>query len=74
MVVFFKREVAMNADVLVPVRHDLVSFVYHGKSVVGEVRRVYEKPKGTLIIVKIGDNQYRSCYMDQMQDLVVSKP
>jgi ribosomal protein S4E len=74
MVVFFKREVSMSAEMLVPVRHDLVSFVYHGKTVVGEVRRVYEKPKGMMLVVKIDDNQYRSCYMDQMQDLVVSKP
>lgn len=63
----------MSADTMVPVRHDMVSFVYHGKNITGEVRRVYNKPKGTLVVVKVGDGEYRSCYMEQMEDFLVTR-
>lgn len=52
----------------VPVRHDVVSFAYKGKSYTGEVRRVYEKPKGHLMIVKIAEGKYRSCYLENCEN------
>lgn len=53
-----------------PQRYDAVSFSYNGKDYKGEVRRVNEKPKGHLMIVKIDDNQYRSFYIEQCENLV----
>jgi hypothetical protein len=61
----------MSDTVLVPVRHDNVSFKYHGKDFVGEVRRVYDKPKGHLMIVKIEEGKYRSCYLEQCEGLTI---
>jgi hypothetical protein len=61
----------MRDAVLVPVRHDNVSFKYHGKDFVGEVRRVYDKPKGHLMIVKIEEGKYRSCYLEQCEGLTI---
>lgn len=57
-------------DAVLPVRHDMVSFAYHGKELTGEVRRVYDKPKGHLIVVKLGEGEYRSCYFEQMESFV----
>lgn len=59
--------------VFIPVRHDMVSFGYKGKQYNGEVRRVYDKPKGHLMIVKLGENKYRSCYIEQCENLAVSQ-
>lgn len=58
----------------IPVRHDLVSFEYKGKKYSGEVRRVYSKPKGHLMIIKIGERKYRSCYLEQCHNFVLSQP
>lgn len=59
-------------DTVLPVRHDMVSFAYHGKELTGEVRRVYDKPKGHLMIVKIEEDQYRSCYLEQCEGLTIN--
>lgn len=59
--------------VFIPVRHDVVSFDYKGKSYIGEVRRVYEKPKGHLMIVKIGEGKYRSCYLENCENFSLVK-
>lgn len=53
---------------VMPVRHDMVRFTYHGREFAGEVRRVNEKPKGHLMVVKIGKNEYRSCYLEQCEN------
>lgn len=55
----------------IPTRHDIVSFEYKGKAVKGEVRRVYSKPKGHLMVVKIAEDQYRSCYIEECKNLTV---
>jgi hypothetical protein len=53
-----------------PSRYDLVSFTYKGRPYSGEVRRVYSKPKGHLMILKIEEGKYRSCYLEQCENLV----
>lgn len=58
----------------IPARHDMVSFVYKGKGFVGEVRRVYSKPKGHLMILKIAEGKYRSCYLEQCENLMLYVP
>lgn len=58
-----------------PQRHDWVEFDYHDKHFRGEVRRVYDKPKGHLMIVKLGEGKYRSCYLEQCVNLTnISNP
>jgi hypothetical protein len=56
-------------NLTLPQRHDWVAFDYKGKSFRGEVRRVYDKPKGHLMIVKLGEGKYRSCYLEQCGNL-----
>jgi hypothetical protein len=51
-------------------RYDWVEFDYKGKSFKGEVRRVYDKPKGHLMIVKLGEGKYRSCYLEQCENMI----
>lgn len=58
----------------IPVRYDVVSFEYKGKPYKGEVRRVYSKPKGHLMIVKIDEGKYRSCYLEECKNLFVYQP
>lgn len=58
---------------MLPVRHDMVTFDYAGESFTGEVRRVSEKPKGYLVLVQVGEGQYRSCYLEKMTNLKVQK-
>lgn len=55
-----------------PVRHDMVSFVYHGREFAGEVRRVNSNLKGNLMIVKLGEGKYRSCYLEQCENFQFS--
>jgi hypothetical protein len=62
----------MSNAMLVPVRHDMVSFKYHNQEFVGEVRRVYDKPKGHLMVVKIEEGKYRSCYLEQCDNMIVT--
>lgn len=62
----------MSDLILVPLRHDVVSFKYHGKDFTGEVRRVYDKPKGHLMVVKIGEGKYRSCYLEKCENLTLN--
>lgn len=56
-------------NAVLPQRYDWVEFDYKGESFRGEVRRVEDKPKGKLMIVKIGLTEYRSCYLDQCENL-----
>lgn len=58
----------------IPVRHDIVSFEYKGREFKGEVRRVYSKPKGHLMILKIGEGKYRSCYLEECKNLMLYQP
>ena len=51
-------------------RYDWVEFDYKGENYRGEVRRVYDKPKGKMIIVKIGLTEYRSCYLEQCENMI----
>jgi len=62
------QEESMKNAVL-PQRYDWVEFDYKGENFRGEVRRVEDKPKGKLMIVKIGLTEYRSCYLDQCENL-----
>lgn len=57
-------------NLTVPKRYDWVSFDYKGEHFIGEVRRVEDKPKGKLMTVVIDKNQYRSCYLEQCENLV----
>jgi len=50
-------------------RYDWVEFDYKGENYRGEVRRVLDKPKGKMMIVKIGLTEYRSCYLDQCENM-----
>lgn len=61
-------------NLTLPQRHDWVEFDYHGKHFVGEVRRVYDKPKGHLVILKLAENKYRSCYLEQCENLINTSP
>jgi len=56
-------------NAVLPQRYDWVEFDYKGENFRGEVRRVEDKPKGKLMIVKIGLTEYRSCYLDQCENL-----
>jgi hypothetical protein len=58
------------SEIVLPQRYDWVEFDYNGKNFKGEVRRVYDKPKGHLMIVKIGHTEYRSCYLEQCENLI----
>jgi hypothetical protein len=71
LMVFNNEEKVMSNAVLVPVRHDNVSFKYLGENFTGEVRRVEEKPKGLLMVVKVGEGQYRSCYLEKCEGLTI---
>jgi len=51
-------------------RYDWVEFDYKGENYRGEVRRVLDKPKGKMMIVKIGLTEYRSCYLDQCENMI----
>ena len=51
-------------------RYDWVEFDYKGENYRGEVRRVLDKPKGKMMIVKIGLTEYRSCYLDQCENML----
>jgi hypothetical protein len=51
-------------------RYDWVEFDYKGENYRGEVRRVLDKPKGKMMIVKIGLTEYRSCYIDQCDNML----
>ena len=51
-------------------RYDWVEFDYKGENYRGEVRRVLDKPKGKMMIVKIGLTEYRSCYLEQCEKLI----
>ncbi len=51
-------------------RYDWVEFDYKGENYRGEVRRVLDKPKGKLMVVKIGLTEYRSCYLDQCENMI----
>jgi hypothetical protein len=57
--------------IFIPSRHDMVSFIYKGKTLSGEVRRVYLKPKGHLMIIKIEEGKYRSCYLENCENFTV---
>ena len=57
-------------NLVLPQRYDWVTFDYKDKSFKGEVRRVYDKPKGHLMIVKLGEGKYRSCYLEQCENLI----
>jgi hypothetical protein len=57
------------SNIVLPQRYDWVEFSYKGEDFRGEVRRVEDKPKGKLMIVKIGHTEYRSCYLDQCENL-----
>ena len=57
------------SNIVLPQRYDWVEFTYRGEAFRGEVRRVDDKPKGKLMIVKIGHTEYRSCYLDQCENL-----
>jgi hypothetical protein len=57
------------SSIVLPQRYDWVEFDYKGENFRGEVRRVEDKPKGKLMIVKIGHTEYRSCYLDQCENL-----
>ena len=51
-------------------RYDWVEFAYKGENYRGEVRRVYDKPKGKMMVVKIGLTEYRSCYLEQCENMI----
>jgi len=51
-------------------RYDWVEFDYKGENFRGEVRRVSNKPKGQMMVVKIGITEYRSCYLDQCENMI----
>ena len=51
-------------------RYDWVEFDYKGENFRGEVRRVDDKPKGKLMVVKIGLTEYRSCYLEQCENMI----
>lgn len=51
-------------------RYDWVEFDYKGENYRGEVRRVLDKPKGSMMIVKIGLTEYRSCYLEQCENMI----
>jgi hypothetical protein len=51
-------------------RYDWVEFDYKGENYRGEVRRVLDKPKGKMMIVKIGLTEYRSCYLEQCENMI----
>lgn len=51
-------------------RYDWVEFDYKGENYRGEVRRVLDKPKGKMMIVKIGLTEYRSCYLEQCENML----
>ena len=57
------------SNIVLPQRYDWVEFSYKGEDFRGEVRRVYDKPKGMLMVVKIGHTEYRSCYLEQCENL-----
>ena len=57
-------------NVVLPQRYDWVEFSYKGEEFRGEVRRVLDKPKGKLMIVKIGHTEYRSCYLEQCDNMI----
>jgi hypothetical protein len=63
------REEKMS-NIVLPQRYDWVEFSYKGEDYRGEVRRVLEKPKGMMMVVKIGHVDYRSCYLDQCEKLI----
>jgi hypothetical protein len=58
------------SNIVLPQRYDWVEFSYKGEEFRGEVRRVLDKPKGKLMIVKIGHTEYRSCYLEQCENLI----
>lgn len=58
---------------ILPVRHDMVSFVYHGREFSGEVRRVNIKERGHLMVIKLGEGKYRSCYLEECENFVFTK-
>jgi hypothetical protein len=51
-------------------RYDWVEFDYRGENYRGEVRRVLDKPKGKMMIVKIGLTEYRSCYLEKCENMI----
>jgi hypothetical protein len=57
------------SNIVLPQRYDWVEFSYKGEEFRGEVRRVLDKPKGKMMIVKIGHTEYRSCYLEQCENL-----
>jgi hypothetical protein len=57
------------SNIVLPQRYDWVEFTYKGEDFRGEVRRVEDKPKGKMMIVKIGHTEYRSCYLEQCENL-----
>ena len=61
------QEECMKDDIK---RYDWVEFTYKGENYRGEVRRVLDKPKGKMMIVKIGLTEYRSCYLDQCENML----
>jgi hypothetical protein len=58
------------SNIVLPQRYDWVEFDYKGENFRGEVRRVEEKPKGMMMVVKIGHTEYRSCYLDQCENMI----
>ena len=58
------------SNIVLPERYDWVEFTYKGEDYRGEVRRVRDKPKGMMMIVKIGHTEYRSCYLEQCENLI----
>jgi len=64
------QEEKMSIIVFPPKRYDWVEFTYKGEDYRGEVRRVLDKPKGKMMIVKIGLTEYRSCYLDQCENML----
>ena len=51
-------------------RYEWVEFEYKGENYRGEVRRVLDKPKGQMMIAKIGLTEYRSCYLNQCEKML----
>ena len=60
------------SNIVLPQRYDWVEFDYKGENYRGEVRRVLDKPKGKMMIVKIGLTEYRSCYLEQCENLTTT--
>jgi hypothetical protein len=60
------------SNIVLPERYDWVEFTYKGEDYRGEVRRVSEKSKGMMMVVKIGHAEYRSCYLEQCENLVIT--